>query len=74
MDFFSDTQSSDFIEVFLSPEGYHEEYAEMLNVEIEVLEKVFELCTPPNLEKEMLNNNNNPLISLLKKCNVYLLK
>jgi hypothetical protein len=46
----------------------------MLNVEIEVLEKVFELCTPPNLEKEMLNNNNNPLISLLKKCNVYLLK
>ena len=75
MDFFSDTKTSDFIEGFLSPEGYHEEYAEILNVEVEVLEKVFELCTPPDLEKEMLNNNNNnPLISLLEKCNVYLLK
>ncbi len=75
MDFFSDTKTSDFIEGFLSPEGYHEEYAEILNVKVEVLEKVFELCTPPDLEKEMLNNNNNnPLISLLEKCNVYLLK
>jgi len=74
IDFFSDSKSSDFVEAFLSPEGFHEFYADELDVEVELLEDVFELCSPPDLIKETVINKNGAFLSLLKECNVYLPK
>jgi len=45
---------SDYIRSFLSPEKYHQDYAKALNVELKLIEEVYELCTPPNIEKETL--------------------
>ena len=54
LDFFSDGRSSDYIEAFLSPENYHEDYADELNVDVKIIESVFELCSLPDINKETL--------------------
>jgi len=74
LDFFSEGKSSEYIEVFLSPDGYHADYADALDVDIDIIEKVSELCSVPDLDKETLINKNTQLLSLLETCNVYLSK
>lgn len=74
LNFFSDGRSSDYIEAFLSPEDYHENYAHKLNIDVKIIEDVFELCSLPNIKKETFINKNETLLSLLKTSNVYLPK
>ena len=74
LDFFSDGRSSDYIEAFLSPENYHEDYADELNVDVKIIESVFELCSLPDINKETLINKNKTLLSLLELSNVSLPK
>jgi hypothetical protein len=53
MEFFGNTGTiSEYMESYLYPEKYYEIYSEMLNISIETLEDVIELCDKPNLEKE----------------------
>ncbi len=54
LDYYS-IQSSTFvyIESFLFPKKYFTIYSELLNVEIDVLEQVGELCDAPNMFKEI---------------------
>ena len=59
---------------YLIPEKYFSNYAELLDVEVEDLIKVGELCSKPDLEKEnlILNSadlsdiNENKVVNLLK--------
>ena len=39
---------------YLFPEKHFENYAALLNVEVEMLKEVGELCNKPDLEKESL--------------------
>jgi hypothetical protein len=41
-----------YIESFLFPEKYREQYAEILDVDMRVLERVGELCDKPDLSRE----------------------
>jgi len=43
-----------YVDSYLFPERYFEVYSELLNVTVESLKKVGELCALSNLEKEML--------------------
>ena len=53
MKFFGETGSiSEYIESYLYPKFYFEDYAEILNVKEKDLKKVGELCSKPDLEKE----------------------
>lgn len=45
---------SEYVLSFLDPEEYHEIYADALGVELELINKVYELCSTPNLEKETI--------------------
>jgi len=63
-----------YMHSYLIPEKYFNNYAEILNVEPQLLIKVGELCNKPDLDKENLtleiadldNINENKLINLLK--------
>ncbi len=67
LDFFgNDDKVSEYIHSFLSPEDSHEEYAKFLDVSVESLVDVYEVCTPPDLEKETLIDNNYLLVRLLE--------
>ena len=75
IDFFAgDGKVSDYIQSFLSPEDSHEQYSEFLDVDIETLQKVYEICTPPDLEKETLIDNNSIITQLLKRSSISLTK
>lgn len=53
MKFFGETGAiSEYIESYLYPEFYYEDYSEILGVTVEDLMKVGELCSLPDLEKE----------------------
>mgnify|MGYP003111077743 CR=1 FL=1 len=53
MAFFGETgKISEYIESYLYPEFYYEDYAEILNVNEKDLMSVGELCSLPDLEKE----------------------
>ena len=55
LDFFGDIAPiSEYIESYIYPEYYHEDYANELNVNLEDIERVWELCSKPDLEKENL--------------------
>lgn len=43
-----------YIESYLNPEKYYSIYAEMLGVDVEDLQKVGELCSKPDFDKEIL--------------------
>ena len=53
---FFDPQSGNYsyVKSYLHPEKYFEEYAELLNTDVEILKSVGELCTKPDLAKETL--------------------
>lgn len=73
LDFFgSNDKVEDYIHSFLSPKDHHEEYAEYLSVDIESIKEVYELCTPPDIEKETLINNNWILTKVLEENSIYL--
>lgn len=63
-----------YVDSFLQPEFYHDDVAEELDVDPELLYKVYELCDKPNLKKEELtmkksddlNIFNKKLLSLLR--------
>jgi len=75
LDFFADDgKVSDYIQGFLSPEDLHSEYADFLGVRVETLEEVYEICTPPDLEKETLIDNNLIIQQLLKRSSISLTK
>jgi len=57
---------SDYIQSFLDPEDYHESYAKALEVDIETIQNVYEVCSIPNLEKETLVSEFPPEVELLK--------
>ena len=40
---------------YLYPDKYFDDYAECLNVDIDILKVVGELCETPNIEKETLS-------------------
>mgnify|MGYP003122965944 CR=1 FL=1 len=53
MEFFGNTGTiAEYMESYLYPEKYYEIYSDILNISIETLENVIELCDKPNLEKE----------------------
>ena len=77
-DFFEGSgKVTEYIESYIYPDYYHEDVAEDLAVTLELLQKVYELCDKPNLEKETLKlkapearlfrNNNISLQSNLKE-------
>jgi hypothetical protein len=73
LDFFgSNDKVENYIHSFLSPKDHHEEYAEYLGVDIESIKEVYELCTPPDIEKETLINNNWILTKVLEENSIYL--
>jgi len=45
---------AEYIDQYLHPEYYHEEYAYELNVDEDLIKKVWELCDKPDLKKETL--------------------
>jgi hypothetical protein len=53
---FFDPQSGNYqyIKSYLYPEKYYEQYAELLNTDVEILKSVGELCTKPDIAKETL--------------------
>tara|TARA_R100000742_G_C4268270_1_gene86633 strand:+ start:646 stop:1221 length:576 start_codon:yes stop_codon:yes gene_type:complete len=75
IDFFSDQgKTGEYIQGFLSPEDLHADYADFLGVDIETVKKVYEICTPPDLEKETLIDNNHLIYQLLKRDSISLSK
>lgn len=73
IDFFgTQDKIGSYVEGFLTPEGVHDEYAESLGVDIKSIEDIYEVCTPPNLEKETLIDNNHVINQLLKNSSIYL--
>ena len=73
LDYFGDDDKvSEYVHSFLSPQESHEEYAEFLNVSVRQLKDVHEICTPPDLEKETLVDNNYLLARLLEDTSISL--
>tara|TARA_B100000780_G_C21071805_1_gene431316 strand:+ start:25 stop:600 length:576 start_codon:yes stop_codon:yes gene_type:complete len=67
LDFFGyDDKVSEYIHSFLSPEESHDEYAKFLGVDPEDIANVHEICTPPDLDKETMIDNNYIISQLLK--------
>lgn len=52
--FDGDKKTLEFVESYLFPEDYFDDYSRLLNVDIELLKSVGELCAPPDLIKETL--------------------
>ena len=72
LDFFGDVGVvAETIESYLYPEDYHEDYADKLDVDIECIQKVHEVCDAPNIDKETLVKNST-VIQVIKKDNVSL--
>ena len=61
-----------YVEGFLTPDSVHDKYAETLGVSIKSIEDVYEVCTPPDLEKETLIDNNHVINQLLKNSSISL--
>ena len=74
IDFFGQGKISEYIQGFLSPEEVHAEYALFLDVNKEFIEAIYEVCTPPDLEKETLIDNNHVIKQLLKRSSISLTK
>jgi hypothetical protein len=62
LDFFGNKGNiSEYISLFLSPDSAHKLYAEALDVSLNQIEEVFEVCSIPDLEKETLYFEKNEL-------------
>ena len=57
---------SEYITSFLDPEPYHETYADALQVSVESIHDVYEVCSIPDLEKETLKAEFPLEVELLK--------
>lgn len=69
MDFFEKKGViSDTVESYLHPEYYHDDYAKELRVDIELLQKVHETCSKPNLDQETCTFKRN-YVSLSENSN-----
>lgn len=75
LDFFSSQEKiSSYVQGYLSPEDVHDEYAEFLNVDKETIQDTYEVCDPPDMEKETLIENTQIIYQLLKKSSISLTK
>ena len=75
LDFFNSSGNmSDFIHSFLSPDNAHADYANALDISIEKIIDVYEVCSIPDIEKETFQEDNEILNSLLNKNSIYLEK
>ena len=72
--FNSSGNMSDFIHSFLSPDNAHADYANALDISIEKIIDVYEVCSIPDIEKETFQEDNEILNSLLNKNSIYLEK
>ena len=73
LDFFGNTEKiASYVQGFLQPEEVHDDYAEKLGVSLSDIEKIYEVCTPPDLDKETLIDNNYVLDQLLKNTSISL--
>jgi hypothetical protein len=57
----------EYMHSYLFPEEYYETYATLLDVDVETLERLGELCNPCDLEKETLKISEDSLIKLKNK-------
>jgi hypothetical protein len=74
LDFFSSqVKISKYVSGFLTPDSVHEDYALYLGVSVEAVQNTNEVCSPPDLEKETLVNNNT-IYQLLKASSISLEK
>jgi len=65
-DFFGDRgKIAQYIKSFLSPKNYHEAYAEELDISINIIEDVYEVCSKPNIEKETFKHKIPTEINLI---------
>jgi len=56
MNFYGENKANyKLIDSYLNPHKYYDQYSNLLNVSVETLEKVIELCNKPNFEKEELD-------------------
>ena len=75
LDFFNTSGNmSNVIHSFLSPDKAHADYADALDVSIEKIIDVYEICSIPDIKKETFYENNEILNSLLNKNSIYLEK
>lgn len=65
---------SEYVLSFLNPEEYHEIYAEALDVELELITNVYELCSTPDLEKETIYEKVPQEVELFKNNSISLNK
>ena len=73
LDYFNDDQKvSEYIHSFLSPQDSHDEYAEFFGISKDQIEDVHEICTPPDLIKETLEDINYKLSRLLEDVSISL--
>ena len=72
LDFFGASGNMyNYINSFLSPDNAHADYARILNVNIEDISEVYEVCSIPDMNKETFHENNEILNSLLSKNSIY---
>lgn len=64
--FAKNLKMASYIEGFLYPELYHQDYADELNVNIKIIKEVHELCSVPDLIKETLKKEIPKDIGLFK--------
>lgn len=75
VDFFGETGNiAEYIQGFLSPTDVHENYADFLGIDVEHIQDVYEVCSPPDLNKETLIDNNSIIYELLKRDSISLEK
>lgn len=63
-DFYGSYSSNyEYIDSFLEPRRYYKVYSELLDVDIDLLKEVGELCSKPNLDDESLVMTINPILN-----------
>jgi hypothetical protein len=63
---------SEYIESFLNPPEYHDVYAKSLNVSIDLIREVYEICSKPDIFKETLFEKIPEELQLLKNKSISL--
>lgn len=68
MNFFGEKGAiAQYVEEFLYPEYYHQQYADELDVNVDSLQSVYELCDKPDMEKENLIFKKPDVKAIFKK-------
>ena len=62
----SNTSEYEYMDSYLNPQEYYETYSKLLDINVETLEKIGELCNPCDLDKETLEISEESL-AVLKK-------